>query len=108
MPTCVLDNAEQIQHTLTMYGRIKHTSEWYTWVLTKTNDFEDGAITVYQNVMNQSAIKYAKISIFHEGKFTGYGKNITEDIVSMISDSTRHQRAPRQTTHKPCTPATKQ
>ena len=61
-PTRVLKDAEKIQHTLTMYGCIKHPATWNTWVLTKNNDFEEGTITIYQNFMNQAFIKYKKIS----------------------------------------------
>ena len=44
--TRVFDNAEQIQYTLTMYGHINQPDAWYSWVLIKTDDFEDVFITI--------------------------------------------------------------
>ena len=56
-PIRILSNAEQIQHTLTVYFRIKQPTSCYSWFITKTDDFKDGSITICQNFMNQSAIK---------------------------------------------------
>ena len=54
--------------------------------------------------MNQAAIEYANISAAQEGKFTGSKKTITKNVVNMIADSTRFQRAPIQFTRKPLDP----
>ena len=104
--TCILDNSEHTQNTLTVYDRIKQPYLWYTWVLTKTNYFEYGAIAIYKYFMNQAAIKYENISAAQEGTFTGSKKTITEDIFSIIYDSNHRQRAPSQTTRKQCSPET--
>ena len=65
--TRVLNNTEQTQHTLTVYGGIKQPAIWYSWVITKTNGFEDGSITICYNFMNQAVIKCANISSAQEG-----------------------------------------
>ena len=99
-PTFFLNDAEHIQHTLTVYGCIKQPAAWYSWVLTKTKDFKDNSITICQNFMNQAVIKYMKISTAQEVKCTGSNKTITVDISSMIADSTCRHRAPSHSTHK--------
>ena len=91
-----------------MYIQIKQAGVWYSWVLTKSEDFEDGSITVCQKFTNQAEIKYAKTSAAQEVKFTGSDKTINKYIVRMIADSNFRQRALSQYTSKPCTPAKKQ
>ena len=91
-----------------MYSCIKQPTAWYSWVLTKNKFFEDVSITIFLKFVNKAVIKYVNIYAAQEGKFTGSGKNMTEDIVRMIADITHNQRLTSQSIRQSCPPSKNQ
>jgi hypothetical protein len=62
--TRTLDDPERIQHTLTVYQRIRQPEIWAQWVRNQVDAFEQGNITLSQSFMNTAVIKYNKICTF--------------------------------------------
>ena len=55
-------DSERIQHTLNVYFKIMQPEVWAQWVRNKSDAFEAGAITKYQDFMNTAVIKYNQIA----------------------------------------------
>jgi len=83
-----LNNSERIQHTLNVYSKILQPEVWAQWVRVKINSFEEEAITVCQDFMNSSTMKYNKI-VTKEGRFKGLVHTIQDDIVALITGKSR-------------------
>lgn len=85
-----LQETEKIQHTLTVYDRIKQPETWAQWVRIQVDRFDDGAITNCQDFMNSGALKYQKISSSSSG-FSGSSSTLAEDIVAMVASTTKRK-----------------
>ena len=55
-----LENSERIQHTLNVYTKILQPKIWAQWVSNKADSNEEGNVTVYQDFIDSSTIKYNK------------------------------------------------
>jgi hypothetical protein len=84
--TRTLDDQERIQHTLTVYQRIRQPEIWAQWVRNQVDAFEQGTFTICQAFMNTAVIKYNKICMDSPGhSFPGSVSTLQEDIVAMMS-----------------------
>jgi hypothetical protein len=85
-----LGDAERIQHTLTVYQRIRQLEIWAQWVRNQVDAFEEGKILSSQTFMNAAAIKYNKICVESDGQdFPGSATTLQEDIVAMVAATKR-------------------
>jgi hypothetical protein len=88
--TRTLDDPERIQHTLTVYQRIRQPEIWAQWVRNQIDAFEQGSITLSQSFMNTAVIKYNKICMDSpEHAFPGSASTLQEDIVAMVASTKR-------------------
>jgi hypothetical protein len=84
--TRTLDDPERIQHTLTVYQRIRQPKIWAQWVRNQVDSFEQGSITNSQSFMNTAVLKYNKICMDSPNHiFPGSGSTLQEDIVTMMA-----------------------
>jgi len=83
-----LIESKRIQHTLTVYGKILQPEVWAQWVRAQVDSFEEVKIVKCQDFMNSAVVKYNNI-IGTSGKFKGSVTSAHEDIVAMVSTSTR-------------------
>eukprot|EP00980_Cylindrotheca_fusiformis_P006392 scaffold1365_cov78-Cylindrotheca_fusiformis.AAC.1 len=79
-----ITESAKIRHTLTLYAKIKQPESWAQWVRNKIDSFDEGTLTVCQNLMNSAAIKQMKI-IADEGSFSGRSTSLQEDVIAMVA-----------------------
>ena len=80
-----LDDQERIQHTLNTYSKILQPEIWAQWVRNHVNSFEEGKITVCQDLMNTATIKYNKICNINDGQFKGSVHSVQEDVLALFA-----------------------
>ena len=86
-----LTSEEKIQHTLTIYSKIKQPEAWAQWVRNKVDAFDEATLTSCQTLMNQGALKLMKIES-ESGEFRGRSTTLQEDVVAMMA--TKAKRPP--------------
>jgi hypothetical protein len=91
--TRALSEAEKLQHTLTIYEKIKQPESWAQWIRTKIDAFDDNSLTICQQLMNTAALKHFKISS-EDGVFCGRSTSVSEDVVAMLAT---HNTKPKPT-----------
>jgi hypothetical protein len=91
-----LSEPEKIQHTLTIYSKIKQPEAWAQWVRNKVEDFDDEKLTTCQALMNSASLKQLKIKS-ETGNFRGRSTTIHEDVVAMLATKKR----PHAPSHSP-------
>jgi hypothetical protein len=97
----LLAGAERIQHTLTVYQRIRQPKIWAQWIRNQVDSFEYRNITNCQAFMNMAVVKYNKIRVETEDHaFRGSASTLQEDIVAMMAASKR-KRIPNPNDNKP-------
>jgi hypothetical protein len=84
-----LTQEERIQHTLTVYSRIKQPEIWAQYIRNQVDAFEEGTLINCQAVMNAASLKFTKISST-DSRFSS--TTVTEDIVAMVA--TKRKKAP--------------
>lgn len=82
-----LPESERIQHTLTVYARIKQPELWAQWVRNQV-DFDAGLLTNCQAFMNAASLKFTKIASSDSG-FEGRSTTVQEDIVAMVTKAAK-------------------
>ena len=94
-----LGDPEKLQHTITVYSRIKQPPLWATWVANQTDRIEEGTVTVLQDFMNSAALKQAQITAKEDG-FHASVKTLQQDIVAMLAktktSTPRQPKNPKQ------------
>lgn len=83
-----LTDAEHIQHTLTVYARIKQPETWAQWVRNQIDAFDEGTLTNCQSFMNSASLKFTEIASSDSG-FNGSITTVQEDIVAMVTTNKR-------------------
>jgi hypothetical protein len=91
--TRALSEAEKLQHTLTVYAKIKQPESWAQWIRTNIDAFNDNSLTVCQTLMNAAALKHLKISS-EDGVFCGRSTSVSKDVVAMLAT---HNSKPKPT-----------
>lgn len=79
-----ITEAEKMQHTFTIYAKIKQPASWAQWTRLKMNDFDSGALTNCQSLMNGRTLKQMRISS-EDGTFSGRSTTLSEDIAAMMA-----------------------
>ena len=92
-----LDEAERIQHTLSLYSKILQPETWAQWVREKIDSFKDGNITICQTFMNSAMVKYKKLTA--TGGFKGYVYRVQEDIVALFASKSKTTKTNFKTKH---------
>jgi hypothetical protein len=93
--------AEGIQHTLTVYQRIRQPKIWTQWIRNQVDSFESGNIISCQAFMNTAVVNYNKIRVETDAHaFPGSASTLQEDIVAMMVASKR-KRIPNANDNKP-------
>jgi hypothetical protein len=79
-----MSEEEKLQHTLTIYCKIKQPEAWAQWVRNKIEAFDENQLLSCQELMNSASLKQLKIAS-ETGDFRGRSTTIHEDVVAMLA-----------------------
>ena len=88
-----LDDSAKLQYTLTVYRKIRQPDAWAQWTRNQVDAVDSGTLKDCQTLMNNAAIKYAKIvQDDPERKFRGSLNTVAEDIIAMTAKAIQNAK----------------